>query len=196
MTKRHSMLAAAAFATLLLGTVGAHAQNGSSDTMTKDAMPKDTMGTDTMGKDTMGKDAMSHDAMMADDMGINAVDGVALKGFDPVAYFLQNKPVKGSPENVVAYHGVTYEFATKAHAALFAREPAKYVPTFNGFCATAVAEGVKADVDPHDYVIHAGKLNVFYSDDARAVFLKDQTGTEKKAENNWPQVMQQTKIIR
>jgi hypothetical protein len=104
--------------------------------------------------------------------------------------------VKGTPENVAMYHGVTYEFASKAHAALFAANPEKFLPTFNGFCATAVAEGVKADVDPHDYVIRGGRLNLFYSDEARAVFVKDQAGTEKKAESNWPEVMKQSKIIR
>jgi pentapeptide MXKDX repeat protein len=192
MTKRFPIFATAAVAALLLGPLGAHAQDATKDTMSPDTMTKDTM-----TKDSMGKESMAHDAMMADAAGgINAVDGVALKGFDPVAYFLQNKPVKGSPQFVAMYQGVTYEFASKGHQALFQQNPEKYVPRFSGFCTTAASEGVKADIDPHDFVVSDGKLNVFYSDEARDVFLKNASGVTKKAEANWPAVAKLTKVIR
>ena len=128
--------------------------------------------------------------------GVNAVDGVALRGFDPVAYFEQHKPVKGTPAATATYNGVTYEFASKEHAAAFEKDPAKYVPTFNGFCATAVAEGVKADADPHEFVVYSGKLNVFYSEAARTHFVKDEPGVSAKATSNWPTVEKLTTIIR
>ena len=127
---------------------------------------------------------------------VNTVDGVALHGFDPVAYFTQHKPVKGSFEITATYEGVTYEFATKADAAAFQKDPAKYVPLYGGFCTTAVAEGVKADVDPHAFVIHDGKLSVFYSDDAKAAFNKNPPGVLKQAATNWPTVQTQDKIYR
>lgn len=189
MVKR-SIFAVAALGAMMLASGGAFAQ----DTMNKDTMSKDTMGKDTMGKDAMSKDSMGMDAANAS--GINNVDGVGLKGFDPVAYFDQHKPAKGTPANTASYLGVTYEFTSKQHADAFAKDPAKYVPTFNGFCATAVAEGVKADVDPHDFVVYKGKLNVFYSDEAKAVFVKNQAAVAAKAESNWPDVQKQTKVIR
>ena len=128
--------------------------------------------------------------------GFNTVDGIALHGFDPVAYFVDHKPLKGSPKFSASYNGVTYEFASAAHAADFQKDPAKYVPAFNGFCTTAVSEGIKADIDPHAYVIDHGKLNVFFSDEAREHFVKDPAGVAKQAAANWPTVQTQDKIYR
>lgn len=126
----------------------------------------------------------------------NTVDGVALHGFDPVAYFDQHKPVKGTPDNSYTYQGVTYEFASKAHMETFQKTPDKFVPNYGGFCTTAVYEGVKADADPHVYAIHDGKLNVFYSDGAKAIFDKQTATVLKEAAAKWPEVQTQTKVIR
>ena len=127
---------------------------------------------------------------------VNQIDGVALHGFDPVAYFTQNKPVKGSPKYTASYEGVTYEFASIQDQAAFEAAPAKYVPQFGGFCAYAVSEGVKADIDPHAFAINDGKLYVNYSEEARDAFQADTKGNAEKAEHNWPNVSAQSKIVR
>lgn len=97
---------------------------------------------------------------------INQVDGVALHGFDPVAYFTQHKAVKGEPQFTAVHDGVTYEFASKEDQATFQTSPEKYVPQYGGYCAIVFSKGVKADIDPHAFAIDDGKLYVNYSEPA------------------------------
>jgi YHS domain-containing protein len=127
---------------------------------------------------------------------VNQVDGVALHGFDPVAYFTQNKAVKGEAQFTAQHKGVTYEFASKEDQAAFQANPEKYVPQYGGFCAFAVAKGVKADADPHEFVINDGKLYVYYRDKALEAYQQDVKGNTESANHNWPDVAKQSKIIR
>ena len=127
---------------------------------------------------------------------VNQIDGVALHGFDPVAYFTQNKAVKGEAKLTVQYNGLTYEFASKEDQATFQANPAKYVPQYGGFCAFAVSKGVKADIDPHAFAINDGKLYVNYSEKALQAYQGDVKGNTENADHNWPDVAKQSKIIR
>ncbi len=127
---------------------------------------------------------------------INQIDGLALHGFDPVAYFTQNKAIKGEPFITASYQGVTYQFASKEDQAAFQANPAKYVPQYGGFCAFATTAGLKADVDPYAFAINDGKLYVNYSDKALQAYQADVKGNTKKADHNWPEVAKQSKIIR
>ena len=127
---------------------------------------------------------------------VNQIDGIALHGFDPVAYFTQNKAVKGEAEFTAQYKGVTYEFASKEDQATFRANPAKYVPQYGGFCAFAVSKGVKADIDPRAFAINDGKLYVNYSEKALQAYQGDVKGNTQKANHNWSDVAKQSKIIR
>jgi YHS domain-containing protein len=127
---------------------------------------------------------------------VNTIDGIALHGFDPVAYFTQNNAVKGDAQLTAAYHGVTYEFASKENQAAFQANPEKYIPQYGGFCAFAVSKGAKADIDPHAFAIHDGKLYVNASGRAQKLFVEDVKGNIEKADHNWPEVAKQSKIIR
>jgi YHS domain-containing protein len=127
---------------------------------------------------------------------VNQIDGIALHGFDPVAYFTQNKAVKGEAEFTAQYKGVTYEFASKEDQATFQANPAKYVPQYGGFCAFAVSKGIKADIDPHAFAINDGKLYVNYSEKALQAYQGDVKGNTQNANHNWPDVAKQSKIIR
>jgi YHS domain-containing protein len=127
---------------------------------------------------------------------VNQIDGVALHGFDPVAYFTQNKAVKGEAQFTAEYRGVTYEFNSKENQAAFQANPAKYVPQYGGFCALAAAYGKKADIDPYAFAINDGKLNVFYRDKALQAYQQDVKGNTEKADRNWPEAAKQSKIIR
>src|SRR5260370_18475428 len=71
-------------------------------------------------------------------------NGVALQGYDPVAYFTDGRPVKGTQELAASYNGATYYFVSAEHKAQFKREPGKYAPSFGGFCAFAVSRGTTA----------------------------------------------------
>jgi len=127
---------------------------------------------------------------------VNQIDGLALHGFDPVAYFTQNKAVKGEPVLTASYQGVTYQFASKEDQAAFQANPAKYAPQYGGFCALAASVGIKADIDPHAFAINDGKLYVNYSNKALQAYQGDVKGNTEKADHNWPDVAKQTKIIR
>ena len=132
----------------------------------------------------------------ADQAGeVNQVDGVALHGFDPVAYFKEHKAVKGEAQTTAVYKGVTYEFASKEDQAEFQANPEKYVPQYGGFCAFAVAKGVKADIDPHEFAIHDDKLYLYYRDRALQAYEGDVKGNTEAANHNWPEVAKQSKII-
>jgi YHS domain-containing protein len=122
---------------------------------------------------------------------VNQTDGLALRGFDPVAYFTQNEAVKGEPRWTVTYRGVTYEFASKEDQAAFQANPEKYVPQYGGFCAFATSKGVKADADPHEFAISKGKLYVNNNEQAEKLFQEDVAGTIEKADHNWPDVVKQ-----
>src|SRR5690349_7357662 len=82
---------------------------------------------------------------------LNTIDGVAIKGYDPVAYFTDNKAEPGSDAFTAQYEGATFKFASAAHRDLFLADPAKYVPQYGGFCAYGTAEGHKADTDPEAF---------------------------------------------
>ena len=89
--------------------------------------------------------------------------GLAIDGYDPVAYFTQNKPVKGTREFTFEFEGATYRFASAANRDQFAKEPAKYVPQYGAFCAWAVSRGYTADTDPLAWRIVDGKLYLNYN---------------------------------
>jgi YHS domain-containing protein len=119
---------------------------------------------------------------------VNQTDGLALRGFDPVAYSTQNKAVKGDPLWTVMYHGVTYEFASKEDEAAFQANPEKYVPQYGGFCAFATSVGVKADADPQEFVVSNGKLYVNNNPRAQKLFQENVGANIEKADHNWPDV--------
>lgn len=128
---------------------------------------------------------------------VNTYHGLALKGFDAVAYFTQNKAVKGDPEITAKYQGATYEFASKENKALFEKEPAKYAPQFGGFCAFATSEeNLKVDVDPHAFLVKDGKLFVNFNEDARDTFAKNYEQDIVKGHQNWPHVRELQNVIR
>ena len=103
--------------------------------------------------------------------------GLALQGYDPVAYFTDGKPVKGSPEFTASYKGATYQFASAEHKQLFEKSPAKYEPQFGGFCGYAASINKLAPVEVeyfqvlHDRLIlqHKRRLGTFGTRTSKAI---------------------------
>lgn len=122
-------------------------------------------------------------------------DGVAIKGYDPVAYFTDNKPVKGSPAYKAEYEGSVFHFVSQANRDAFATNPAKYTPQYNGFCAFGTAGGYKAAIDPAAFTIVNKKLYLNYNQEVRKKWSTDIPGFVAKADKNWPEVAKQTKVI-
>lgn len=112
--------------------------------------------------------------------------GVAIQGYDPVAFFTDNKPVKGNSQFVSEYNGARYYFASAEHKTAFDKEPAKYEPQFGGYCAYGVSHNNRVPVEIDAYQIVNGRLLMQYDKDVRDKFNKDTQGTLKKADGNWP----------
>jgi YHS domain-containing protein len=117
---------------------------------------------------------------------INAtITGLALRGYDPVAYFTDGKPVLGDFSITAQYEGATYRFASEAHKALFMKEPAKYIPQFGGFCAYGAAAGYKVDGDPTLWKIVDNKLYLNIAPPVAARWKQDIPGYIKAANEKW-----------
>jgi len=114
--------------------------------------------------------------------------GLAVHGYDVVAYFTTGAPTLGSDKLAVAHNGGTYRFATQADLDAFKADPAKYEPTFGGFCAYGVALGKKFDGDPRFWKIVDGKLYLNLNGDIAAEWSKDIAGNLVKAGGNWPRI--------
>ncbi len=116
--------------------------------------------------------------------------GLAIQGYDPLAFFTESKPVKGKPEFKSAYQGATYLFASAENKMRFEKEPAKYEPAFGGFCAYGVSRNKLVEIDPEAFQIVDGRLLLQYSKGVRNDFNKDTQGNLAKANSNWPMLLE------
>ncbi len=117
---------------------------------------------------------------------VNAKSGLAVKGYDPVAYFTDSKPVKGSPNFQHEWNGAKWQFASQAHLDAFKKEPEKYAPKYGGYCAWAVSNNYTADIDPEAWKIVDGKLYLNYNKDVQKKWEADLYNRIQSAEKNWP----------
>ena len=115
-------------------------------------------------------------------------DGYAIGGYDVVAYFKENLPVKGDEKYLVKYKEANWIFSSKANADLFKAMPEKYEPQYGGYCAFGCSRGYKAKTSYDAWTIVDGKLYLNYNTNVRETWNKDQQGYIKKADVNWPTV--------
>jgi YHS domain-containing protein len=118
----------------------------------------------------------------------HAIEGssrVMLKGHDVVAYFTQNKHAMGSAQFSSVYEGITYQFASAEHKALFDKEPAKYQPQYGGYCANGIVYGIPWGGDADSWRMIDGKLYIFGGAGSRDGFLLDVPGNIKLADKYW-----------
>jgi YHS domain-containing protein len=117
-------------------------------------------------------------------------NGVAIQGYDPVAFFTIKAPVKGKPEFSSTSNGATYWFHSSKSKAAFDAKPEKYEPRFGGYCAYGVAKGRLIEIDVEAFQIIDGQLLLQYSKGVREDFNQDAAGNLKKAEVNWPKLVE------
>lgn len=122
-------------------------------------------------------------------------DGVAIRGYDPVAYVTEHKPVKGSSRFTVFYLGSLFHFASAAHRDAFLREPERYAPQYGGYCAYGTAKGYKAKTDPEAFSIVNDKLYLNYSLAVRERWQEGLPDIVAAGDRNWPAVSRLTKVI-
>jgi YHS domain-containing protein len=116
----------------------------------------------------------------------NVQDSFVLKGFDPVAYFQQGKPIPGNANFTYKWQNVNWRFSTAENRNLFIKNPEKYAPQYGGFCAWAVSRGYTAPIDPNAWKIVNGKLYLNVNLDTQKRWEKDIPGNIQKADQNWP----------
>lgn len=115
--------------------------------------------------------------------------GLAIQGYDPVAYFTLNKALEGKKDFSTSYNGVIYRFASKQNKDEFARNPARYEPQYGGWCAYAMGKkGEKVEIDPETFKIVNGKLYLFYNkffNNTLKSWNQDETRLKTQADHNW-----------
>lgn len=116
----------------------------------------------------------------------NAPDGLALRGWDPVAYFAEGRAREGSPAHTARHGGATYRFASAEHRDRFVAEPARYAPQYGGYCAFAMSIDGVADADPERWVIVDGKLYVNKNRIAAGLWSIGTAGRIAAADGYWP----------
>ena len=104
-------------------------------------------------------------------------DDLAILGYDTVAYFTDERPVKGSPDFEYVWQDARWQFASAEHRTLFATDPDRYAPQFGGFCTGAVALGRLSPIDPEAWLIVDGRLYLHYDKEGR-----DETAAHPKAD--------------
>lgn len=136
--------------------------------------------------------AFSQDQSALRKKHFNLEDGIAMQGYDPVAYFTQNKSLKGKKDLAVYHQGVTYYFSSTAHKELFKANPQRYEPEYGGWCAYAMGEkGEKVSIDPETFKIVNGKLYLFYNrffNNTLKDWNKNEASLKAKADVNWPKL--------
>ena len=119
----------------------------------------------------------------------NVKDKLAIQGYDPVAYFVQNKAIKGKKEFNLSYESVTYYFSSPDNKASFMREPSAYEPQYGGWCAFAMGDsGKKVGIDPKTFKIINGKLYLFYNanfNNTLKSWNKDEARLKANSDRNW-----------
>jgi enamine deaminase RidA (YjgF/YER057c/UK114 family) len=122
---------------------------------------------------------------------------LSISGYDPVAYFTDGKPVPGSSEFEYVWHDARWRFASAAHRDLFVKDPERYAPQYDGYCALGVAwqQPHKDTVDPNAWAIVDGKLYLNHSPRGLLAWQEKAAENIKRADQNWPTVEHQAEPV-
>lgn len=113
----------------------------------------------------------------------------AINGYDPVAYFNMNKPVKGDAKFASSYNGANFLFSSSSNKTAFDADPEAFAPQYGGYCAYAVSKGATAPTVPEAFTIVDGKLYLNFSTQVMGIWRGDIPGNIKRANANWPKVL-------
>ena len=133
--------------------------------------------------------SISQSVIAKNGINANAKTGLAIEGYDPVAYFKQNEARPGEEAYSYEYNGITWRFTNQQNRQSFIDAPHQYLPQYGGFCAFAASRNAIADVDPLAWTIDQGKLYLNYSLGVRNKWRTDQTPNIKKADGFWPELV-------
>lgn len=117
--------------------------------------------------------------------GPSSGEPLAIKGYDPVAFFAAGTPTPGVPEIEVKIDGVRYRFSSEEKRATFVADPTRYAPQFGNYCAMALSKGEFVEADPENWLIVGDKLYIFGKPVGAELFQQDLAGNLQKANRNW-----------
>jgi hypothetical protein len=116
--------------------------------------------------------------------------GLAISGFDPVAYFIDGEARAGKGDFEYRFAGAVWRFRNEGNLGAFAADPEIYLPRFGGYDPVGIARAVGVPGDPRLWLISGERLYFFYTPAARAAFAADAEGVIATADRNWPSVQQ------
>jgi len=115
--------------------------------------------------------------------------GMAISGYDPVAYFTESKPMKGKAEYTLEYDGAMWQFASMENRDMFKADPMSYAPQYGGYCAYAVGKGKTKSIDPMAWQVVDNKLYLNHTKAVQETWSKDIAEGIKAADAMWPAVL-------
>ena len=131
-------------------------------------------------------------AQVMDGREFNADEnGLAIEGYDPVAYFTLGEATLGSPGIAAVHNGITFHFVSEEHRQLFAEDPEAYLPAYGAWCAWAASRDSLATIDPLAFVVHDGRLFLNYNARLNRRFAGKLAENIRKADDNWPDLSQE-----
>jgi hypothetical protein len=122
---------------------------------------------------------------------VNRHTGLAISGFDPVAYFTDGVAKPGRDQYEMAWAGAVWRFANEGNRAAFAADPDIYTPQFGGYDPIAIARGASTPGHPQIFLLADKRLYLFYNAEARDAFAADPDNLRREAEDHWPDVQRQ-----
>ena len=128
----------------------------------------------------------SGSALFARSPGVFNTGGIAVHGYDVVAYFTMGQAMQGDSEQAVKWGGAMWYFASDEHRIAFEMNPRGYCPCYGGYCAYAMAQGQVATTVPEAWTLAGGKLYLNYSTDVRTLWRRDVPGNVARADGFWP----------
>ena len=137
----------------------------------------------------VGSLLVSSVALALDPIYTSFFSNVAIKGYDTVAYFTENKAVKGSKDFVTEHKGATWHFSSQENLDLFLSEPEKYEPQYGGYCAYAVAQNTTASIKPELFTIVDDKLYLNYNAKINDQWQSNKEEFIQQADANWPAIL-------
>ena len=116
---------------------------------------------------------------------VDSNSGLALYGYDPVAYFTDNKAIRGKPKYEVVWKGVSWIFASQANREVFEADPEIYAPQYGGHGALAVARGYVSGANPTIWALYKDKLYLFYSFTSRSAWAVTLDKHIERGDREW-----------
>ncbi len=117
-------------------------------------------------------------------------EGYAIDRYDPVAYFTEGRPVRGSKKLTASHEGAKYAFSSAENRARFVADPKKYTPQFGGYCAYGVVHGSKSDIDPELWEIVDGRLFFLINPGTKTIWKRKKETYIAVGDKAWPKIKQ------